>query len=183
MTSTALYTVGHSNRSLEDFVALLQSAGIKTLVDVRAYPQSRRHPQLSRDTLSTQLAQAGISYRWAGKALGGRRRSRKGSPHTALEADGFRGYADHMASDEFQRGVGELIELARHDPTVIMCAERLPEHCHRSFISDYLNLQGAQVMHLIAPGEMRPHQLNPLARVQAGGLVYDRNTQGALDLG
>ncbi len=183
MTSTTLYTVGHSNRSLEDFVALLQSADIETLVDVRAYPQSRRHPQFARETLSACVAQAGISYRWMGKALGGRRSVNKESPHTALDAEGFRAYADHMDGEAFQHALSDLLTLAQQARLTIMCAERLPEHCHRSFIADYLTLSGLHVVHLVDRHERRNHHLNPLARVVAGRLIYDLNTQESLDLG
>jgi len=182
MSPTTLYTIGHSDRSLEDLLDLLRGVGIETLVDVRAEPRSRRHPQFSADALRAGLAGAGITYHWAGPQLGGRRTPRPDSPHVALTQDGMRGYADHMDSDAFQVAAAQLISLAVRTPLAILCAERLPEHCHRGLIADYLTLQGVQVMHIIGPGEVREHHLSPSARRESAQLIYDRNTSGSLEL-
>jgi uncharacterized protein (DUF488 family) len=131
--------VGHGARSAVAFVFLLQEARISTLVDVRAYPVSRRHPQFSRDALSAVLADAGIQYRWEGEALGGMRK---------------RGYATHMETPLFQDAA---LALIGSDRVCIMCAETNPADCHRSHISDWLVARGERVVHLIQPGEQREH--------------------------
>ncbi|HUQ76599.1 MAG TPA: DUF488 domain-containing protein [Burkholderiales bacterium] len=137
-----IYTVGHGARSAVAFVFLLQEARISTLVDVRAYPVSRRHPQFSRDALAAALAEAGINYQWEGKALGGMRTG---------------GYAAHMATPLFTDAAGALIAASREQSVCIMCAETDPSDCHRSHISDWLVAQGERVLHLIKPGEEREH--------------------------
>jgi len=182
MKTVTLYSVGHSNRPVAELVALLQAAGVTTLVDVRAQPASTRHPQFSMDALRAALEPEGIIYHWAGRQLGGFRQPKPGSPHIALESDGFRGYADHMDTDTFQRGVSQLVNLGMKSPTAFLCAEKLPEQCHRSLIADYLALQGVTVVHLIGPGEQREHQLNPSARTESGKLVYDRQASRPLPL-
>jgi uncharacterized protein (DUF488 family) len=180
---TSILTVGHSNRTLIELIDLLRSAGIHTLVDVRAYPQSRRHPQFSSDSLRSAVEDAGMIYHWAGRRLGGKRFPRPDSPHLALAEDSLRGYADYMQTDAFQKAAAQLTALAGRTPTAILCAERSPENCHRSLISDYLTLQGVRVVHLITPSETGEHQLSPLIRRESARLVYDRNATGSLDLG
>ncbi len=177
-----IWTIGHGNRTIEEFVALLKQAGIECLVDVRAYPASRRHPQFARAALEPALSVADIRYVWEGKALGGRRKLAKDSPHAALKSPGFRAYADHMATEEFRRGVERLVELGRAVRAAVMCAERQPSECHRSFISDYLVTGGEQVAHLVDAGVVEDHHLNPVARRREGRLVYDGETQGELKL-
>lgn len=131
--------MGHGARSAVAFVFLLHEARISTLVDVRAYPVSRRHPQFSRDALAVSLAEAGIEYRWEGKALGGMRKG---------------GYAAHMETPLFLDAARGLLQS---DATCIMCAETNPADCHRSHISDWLVAHGERVVHLIQPGEQREH--------------------------
>lgn len=181
--SLNLYTLGHSNRSLDDFIALLHAAGIHTLVDVRAQPQSARHPHFGQDSLRDALTGAGIEYHWAGRQLGGHRPTRADSPHMALKEDGLRGYADYMDGDAFKKAAVQLIGLATRAPCAILCAEREPLHCHRSLIADYLTLQGVEVRHLIEPGETRVHQLRPEVRRESQQLIYDRHTTAELPLG
>lgn len=177
---TTLYTVGHGNRGAEELVALLQSAGIQLLADVRAHPASKRYPQFARAALEAALAAAGIGYLWEGKDLGGFRTPQPDSPHVALAVDGFRGYADHMESAAFAAAMERLMEIAGKQRVAIMCAEKNPAECHRSFISDWLVAHGVNVVHLIAPEQVQPHQLNTLARMVDGRLIYDRLAQGAL---
>lgn len=177
-----IYTIGHGNRSSEDLVALLKEAGIECLVDVRAYPASRRHPQFARAALERTLAGSGIRYEWEGKALGGRRKPAVGSVNIALRHPSFRAYADHMASREFRDGIDRLTVKARVAPTAVMCAERLPWQCHRFLISDYLVAGGEAVKHLVNPGKTQSHCLNPLVRLRDGKLVYDGGTQDDLGL-
>lgn len=178
-----IYTIGHGNRSSSEFRNLLREADVRDLIDVRAHPGSRRHPQFSRSTLDVDLSTSGIHYIWAGEALGGRRRPRADSRHVAWRNDSFRAYADHMESPQFVAAIEELMQLAEKERPAIMCAERLPWQCHRYLISDFLVMRGLEVMHLIAPGSARPHVLNPIARVEGGTLVYDRTSQMDLGLG
>jgi len=179
---TTIYTIGHGNRSLDELIGLLRESGIECLVDVRAYPSSRRHPQFARATLEQSLPETGIRYLWEGKALGGRRKLDKDSPHVALKNPGFRAYAGHMATEEFRGGVERLIALARPARTAMMCAERLPSECHRSFISDYLVAGGETVVHVVNAETTQGHRLNPIVRLRDGQLVYDGETQGELGL-
>lgn len=175
-----LHTIGHGNRSAEEFVVLLQAAEIDLLVDVRAHPASKRHPRFARAALEAELARAGIDYVWEGKDLGGFRKPRPDSPHLALAADGFRAYADHMETAAFEAAAGRLMDRAGERRVAIMCAEKNPAECHRSFISDWLLAHAVDVMHLIGPGQSEPHRLNPSARSMDVRLIYDRLVQGAL---
>ena len=181
MEMPTLYTVGHSNRSLEALLDLLVSAGVETLIDVRAHPGSRHNPQFDEAKLRRGVESAGITYHWAGRQLGGRRSPRPDSPHRALEP-AVRGYADYMQSDAFAQAATQLLRLAATAPAVILCAERLPEQCHRRLIADYLTLQGAKVIHLIDEAVQRDHLLSPELRRESSTLIYDRNTSGTLDL-
>ncbi len=182
LNALTLYTVGHSNRSIQDLLALLGSAGIQTLVDVRRVPRSGRHPQFNEPQLRVVMSSAGIVYHWAGRQLGGRRDDRPDSPHTALQG-AFRGYADYMETEDFEKAAAQLISLASQGRTAVMCAERDPDQCHRSLIADYLTLQGLSVLHLVAPGEIREHRLNSALRMESVRPVYDRGTTGTLDFG
>lgn len=178
-----LYTVGHSNRSIDEFLSLLRHAGITCLVDVRAYPGSRRHPHFKDDELRLSLAEAGVDYVWAGRDLGGHRKPRSDSRHAALEQSAFQAYADHMETGAFEDAVRRLVERARSHPTAVMCAEKRPEHCHRSFIADYLTVRDHRVLHLVDASQAKEHAINPYARMVSGRLVYDRLQTGQLDLG
>jgi len=177
-----IYTIGHGNRPLEEFIGLLREAGIECLVDVRAYPASRRHPQFAREALERSLGEAGIRYLWEGKDLGGRRKLAKDSPHVALKNPGFRAYAAHMATDEFRQGVERLVEIGRSTRVCVMCAERLPWECHRNLISDSLVARGIPVTHVMAPGKAQPHVLSKLARRERDTLIYDAGEQLGLGL-
>lgn len=179
---TTVFTIGHGNRSIEELLALLKEVGIECLVDVRAYPASRRHPQFARESLKKSLADAGVRYVWEGKALGGRRTLEKNSFHVALKNPGFRAYAGHMATDEFRQALDTLVETGRGRRTAIMCAERLPWKCHRHLVSDSLVARGVRVLHLMSPGESRDHTLSRLARSDGERLVYDAGEQLGLKL-
>jgi uncharacterized protein (DUF488 family) len=150
----------------------LTGNGVEVLVDVRRFPASRRHPQFSRDALAASLAAAGIEYVHE-PDLGGRRPARPGSPHTAWRVEGFRGYADHMESPEFQAALDRLIRLGAEAATAILCAEAVPWRCHRRLISDALVARGINVLHILGPGRADPHELDANARVLPGGrLLY-----------
>lgn len=169
MTST-IWTVGHSNVPAEVLIGTLTEAGIRQLVDVRRFPASRRNPQFNRERLSAALEQVGIRYGHM-PALGGRRTAAPDSPNTALRDPGFRGFADYMATPEFDAALSDLIEVAARAPTAIMCAEAVPWRCHRSLIADALVARGVDVRHLVG-GQARPHVLSPAARVEGDSVTY-----------
>lgn len=168
-----IFTIGHGRRSWESFVEVLCFHGIRKLVDVRAYPSSRKSPHFSREHLEVALAEAGIVYRWEGKALGGFREPREGSRNIGLRNLGLRGYADHMAGEEFQRAALRLEEEALLEATAVMCAEVDPFNCHRALLADYLTARGVTVKHIKSKADPWLHRISPLARVEAGVLVYD----------
>jgi uncharacterized protein (DUF488 family) len=171
-SSITVFTIGHSTRTLEELVAALQAHGIRTLVDIRSFPMSRRLPHFNREALEQELPQAGIAYVWM-KDLGGRRKKqRDDSPNVALRNDSFRNYADYMLTEPFQRAIEELLRLAAQAPTAIMCAERVYFRCHRMLVSDYLVAHGHEVLHIDATGPVRPHKLMGEARLVNGQLVY-----------
>jgi uncharacterized protein (DUF488 family) len=165
-------SVGHGARPFEELLAVLAEASIRTLADIRTFPGSRRHPQFGQAALRDSLAAAGIEYVHL-RGLGGRRDPRPDSPHTALRVDAFRGYADHMASEEFARDLAVLEERARVSPTAYMCAETLWWRCHRRLLSDLLATRGWDVTHLISARKSEPHRVWNVARIVDGGLVYD----------
>lgn len=180
--SPVLYTIGHSNHDIERFIQLIRSAEIQTLVDVRALPTSRRHPQFEGGRLGRAAANADVAYHWAGRELGGYRSGKSSSVHSALKPAGLRAYADYMDTPEFRAAVSRLIELASKTRVVIMCAEKQPIHCHRSLIADYLTLHGIRVLNIIDVNEIVEHRLNTLVRVEGDRLIYDRTIQGKLNL-
>lgn len=172
-------TIGHSTRSLGEFLDLLRVAGVSVLVDVRIAPGSRRHPQFGKDALAAALAAAGIRYVHA-PDLGGRRQGRADSPHVGWRNASFRAYADHMESPAFQEAIASVIATARSQTVALMCAEAVPWRCHRQLIADALVAHGLEVVHVIGPGESRPHALTPFARLEDGRIIYDR-TDGLFD--
>jgi uncharacterized protein (DUF488 family) len=167
-----VWSVGHGTRPAEELVVVLNEAGIKVLADVRSVPGSRRHPQFGRSALTSSLADAGIEYVHL-RGLGGRRDALRDSPHVALKVEAFRGYADHMATEEFAADYARIDMLARERSTAFMCAETLWSQCHRRMLSDRLTVDGWSVVHLLAPGKSEPHHLWDVARVVDGQLVYD----------
>lgn len=167
-----IYTIGHGRRSSDDFVSLLRGAAIKRLVDVRAFPASRRNPQFSKDTLAAALQSQQIAYEWQGKALGGFRRGGERSAHSALKHPMFRAYAEHMASEVFIDAVEALARAAGTEPVCIMCAESDPAHCHRSLIGDWLVAHGHRVVHLLGENKNSEHLLNPAVNMEEGVLLY-----------
>ena len=182
--STTIFSIGHGNRSASDFVAQLRAAGVDCLVDVRAYPASKRHPQFARMALEPALRAVGIRYLWEGTALGGMRSPQPRSRHVALSDPAMRGFADHTASPLFSGAIARLLGLAATTPTVLMCAEKDPRHCHRVFIADALLLAGVEVRHLLELNDVRRHVLSEGARLtEEGGVVYDSCVQMGLALG
>lgn len=179
MDGITLYTIGHSDRSLDELLTMLLAERVAMLVDVRAQPHSSRHPQFSSESLRAAVDGAGMLYHWAGRQLGGRRPSLPQSRHRALDEE-VRGYADYMESADFQRAAAQLVNMGSKSPSAILCAERRPEDCHRNLIADYLTLQAVRVVHLVNPGEQREHQLSASARRESSELVYDRNVSAEL---
>lgn len=173
-TGITVWTVGHSTRTLEELIGMLRGQAIEALVDVRAFPASRRNPQFSRESLARELPAAGIEYVWMGKELGGRRRAVKSSPDVALRNDSFRAYAQHMRSAAFRDGIEELLRKAAEKRVAIMCAEAVWWRCHRSMISDYLEkLRGVEIRHIRDASHADGHRAKAEARVEDGVLYYD----------
>ena len=166
-----LWTVGHSTRTAQEFGEILLAHEIQTLVDVRTYPSSRRYPQFNKDALSASLASIGIRYQHEPR-LGGRRAPRKDSHNSAWRNDSFRGYADHMETDEFAAGIKELLEVSAASRTVVMCAEAVWWKCHRSLISDYLKAKGHTVIHIVDAKKTEEHPFTSAARIVDGELSY-----------
>ncbi len=166
-----LWTVGHSTRSLDDFIALLQAHGIRRLVDVRTIPRSRHNPQFNKDQLPESMKQAGIQYVHM-PALGGLRHACRDSVNGAWRNASFRGFADYMQTAEFEVALKELIRLARSRRTAIMCAEAVPWRCHRSLIADALLVRGLKVEEITSETATRPHTLTPWACVVGEHITY-----------
>ncbi len=167
-----IYTIGHSTRELADFSAVLQAHEIGTLVDIRAFPMSRRLPHFNRERLEMWLPEIGVDYVWM-KELGGRRKKiTNDSRNIALRSDSFRNYADYMLTPEFQAAAGRLVTLAERGRTAIMCAERMWFQCHRMMVSDYLVAHGNAVLHINDEKPPKEHALMKEARIIEGELVY-----------
>lgn len=174
----SLRTVGHGTLPEEDFAALVSDAGIRLVVDVRSFPASRRHPQFGREAMERWLPDVGVAYRWEPR-LGGRRRPRPDSPHGGLRVPAFRGYADHMETEEFSDAVDELLAEAGTRPAAVMCAESVWWRCHRRLLADAaVLLRGAAVDHLFHDGRLDAHRPTPEARVDGPRLVYDGGEPG-----
>ena len=170
-TAPTLWTIGHSTRTNEEFLALLSAQGIARLVDVRRYPGSRRYPHFHSDALAESLTEAGLTYRHMPN-LGGRRVASPDSSNKGWKNASFRGYADYMQTDEFQEALKTLRAEATRSRTVIMCAEAVPWRCHRSLIADRLLTSGWNVWHILGPGQVQTHRLTAFAVVQGDRLLY-----------
>ena len=164
-----IYTIGHSTRGLDEFTALLEEHGIARLADIRRYPGSRRYPHFSGESLQQTLPSRGIAYEHF-DSLGGRRKASAGSENGAWNNDQFRGYADHMATDEFRSAVARL--LADERSTAVMCAEAVPWRCHRNLLSDDLLRRGVEVIHIIGAGSAQLHALSKMARLKPDRVIY-----------
>jgi len=171
-----LYTIGHSTRSQEELLSVLKAHAIQTLVDIRAFPVSRRLPHFNRASLETALPAAGIRYVWMRELGGYRKKMLEPSPNVALRNASFRNYADYMLTAEFQNSVGELVRLAGQSRVAYMCAERVWFHCHRMLVSDWLVAHGNAVLHIAGEEPAQPHHLSGVAQLEADRLVYRGNT-------
>jgi uncharacterized protein (DUF488 family) len=175
-----LYTVGHSTRSREQLLEILRAADVSAIADVRTFPSSRRFPHFNRAALEQWLPDAGIGYRHFPE-LGGRRNPAPDSPNAGWRERGFRGYADYMASGEFEAGLERLEPLSAARPTAIMCAEALWWRCHRRLIADALTVRGTDVVHL-GSGEPVKHELTPFAEVGESGVLTYPPAQASLEV-
>lgn len=166
-----IWTIGHSTRSADEFNEILVSHGISALVDVRSFPGSRRYPHFNQGELSRSLHSIGISYLHLPE-LGGRRKPLPNSKNTAWKNASFRAYADHMDSEEFQKGIDDLLKLARQERAAIMCAEALWWRCHRSLVADFLKASGHEVIHILDSKHTEVHPYTSAARIVRGRLSY-----------
>jgi uncharacterized protein (DUF488 family) len=173
--SQPFFTIGHSTRSVPEFVELLRSAAVRLVVDVRTVPRSRTNPQFNRDVLPESLTAYQIAYEHIGElgGLRGRQRVAEPSPNGFWENASFRNYADYALSESFAAGLVRLRELGAERRTAIMCAEAVWWRCHRRIIADYLLAAGEAVFHILGPGKIEEARMTPAARPAPGrGLVY-----------
>jgi hypothetical protein len=169
--SPVVYTIGHSTRSLEEFVGLLRAHGVRRLIDVRTVPRSRHNPQFNRDTLPADLERAGIGYRHMG-GLGGLRKTRPDSVNRGWRNLSFRGYADYMQTEEFQAALSSLMKLADRSTVALMCAEAVPWRCHRSLVADALLVHGYEPFDIYSETRATRHKLPAWARARGERLTY-----------
>jgi uncharacterized protein (DUF488 family) len=167
----AVVTIGHSTRALETFIQLLQIHNVKQVIDVRTVPRSRHNPQFNHDTLPDDLKAAGIGYLHM-PGLGGLRRPEPDSMNLGWRNASFRGFADYMKTSEFENHLNALIRLSQRKRIALMCAETLPWRCHRSLISDALEVRGIKVAHILSATHLQPHRLTPFARWDGKLLTY-----------
>jgi len=171
LVAVTVYTIGHSTRTLDEFIALLRAHSVAQLADVRTIPKSRRHPHFAADALSLSLAGAGIGYRHA-RELGGLRKPAAGSRNMAWRHQGFRGYADYMETAAFEGALDALVDWSRRARTTVMCAEAPWWRCHRQLIADALVARGLEVRHIMSARESAEHTLTEFARVDATRVTY-----------
>lgn len=166
-----IFTIGHSTRTIDDFIVLLREHGIKQLIDIRTIPKSRHNPQFNQPDLRRALKNKRIGYRHM-KGLGGLRHAKKDSINMAWENASFRGFADYMQTDDFKKNLEKLIEYARKKQIAIMCAEAVPWRCHRSLIGDALLIRGFDVENIMSHTKTEPHTLTPWAKVRGIKIWY-----------
>ena len=167
-----IWTIGHSTRGIDEFISLLKENQIKLLVDVRTFPGSKRYSQFNKETLAQSLTAQGIRYEHF-RELGGKRKSKPDSRNTTWRNASFRGYADYMETEQFQKGIVRLLDVVeKAGPSAIMCAEAVWWRCHRSLIADYLKARGAEVLHILSANKVEPHPYTSAARIVNGELSY-----------
>jgi uncharacterized protein (DUF488 family) len=166
-----ILTIGHSTRTLDEFVGMLEAYGVTLVVDVRTVPRSRHNPQFNKETLPTSLKKYGIKYIHM-PDIGGLRRPKHDSENLAWRNNSFRGYADYMQTKEFTDNLLKIIALARENCLALMCAEALPWRCHRSLISDALVVRHVKVEHIISATSLINHQLSEMAHVEGTKITY-----------
>ncbi len=166
-----IWTIGHSNHSLEEFLKMLKSFNIELLVDVRSYPGSNYVPHFNKENLQESMPENGIEYLHI-KKLGGRRKGKKDSDNTIWRNKSFRNYADYMETTDFKQGAEKLAEAGREKRTAFMCSEAVWWRCHRSMVSDYLKAGGWEVMHIMDEDKADEHPWTSPASIVDGELVY-----------
>ena len=174
MNQKAVWTIGHSTRTLEVFVEMLHSFQIKAVVDIRSYPGSRRYPHFNKEALEVFLPPDNLLY-FHIKNLGGRRKANTDSKNTAWHHPAFRGYADYMETGLFREGIEQLEKIAMQQLTAYKCSEALWWRCHRSMVSDYLKVQGWKVMHIMGIRKEEEHRFTGPAGIVNGVLTYEEN--------
>ena len=174
-TPSTIHTIGHSTRTIEDFIALLKAHSIDLLIDVRRWPASRRCPQFNRDALSASLSADGIQYLWRGD-LGGFRKPAADSPNTGWRVTTFRAYADFMMTPEFHEIMNEMEAIARQSSLALMCAEAVPWRCHRRLLADAFLVRGWPVRHIMEKG-CEPHSFPPFAEPVGKQIFYRKSDQ------
>lgn len=170
-TQKTIWTIGHSTRAIDEFIAMLRSFQIELLVDIRSFPGSRRYPHFNKENLAISLAENQIAYKHLVK-LGGRRQPLPVSHNTGWRVAAFRGYADYMETENFKEAVQELEVLASQKKTAYMCSEAVWWRCHRSLVSDYLKFKGWLVMHIIGVDKAQEHPYTKPAKIEGDKLVY-----------
>ncbi len=169
--SPVIFTIGHSTKTLDELIHILQAHSVKMVADIRTVPRSRHNPQFNRETLPESLNSYSIDYKHI-PGLGGLRKPRKDSTNMGWHNDSFRGFADYMQTDEFEKSLEELMNLAASIRTAMMCAEALPWRCHRSLIADALLVRGIQVEHIMSLNRTAPHSLTSFANVHGTVITY-----------
>jgi uncharacterized protein (DUF488 family) len=177
---TIVLTIGHSTRTLEEFIGLLEKHDVSRVVDVRTVPRSRYNPQFNKTLLPSSLKKAGVGYIHM-PGLGGLRHAKRDSVNMGWRNVSFRGYADYMQTPEYDQGLKELIQLANRDRIALMCAEAVPWRCHRSLIADALLIRGMRVEHIMSPKSRKVHSLTPFAKVQGTTISYPETLTPAAD--
>jgi uncharacterized protein (DUF488 family) len=168
---SVVFTIGHSNRTLDEFIGVLHAHHVETVVDVRRMPGSRANPQFDQEALADELRRSGIGYLHL-PGLGGLRRRQPGSPNGGWRNPSFQGYADYMQTPEFESALQEVIEAARQKRVALLCAEAVPWRCHRSLIADALVARGLAVSHILSATRCDPHALRAWAHVDGTKLTY-----------
>ena len=171
MKPAVIYTIGHSTPTIEVFLSMLESYDIKTIVDIRRFPGSRKFPQFNQDNLKIALEEAGMQY-ISMLDLGGRRKPNNDSKNTIWKNESFRGYADYMETAAFENAVLKLEEIATKYTTAYMCSEALWYRCHRAMVSDYLKAKGWNVLHVMNIAKVQQHKYTEPARIVDGKIYY-----------
>ena len=169
-----IYTIGHSTRTIKEFLEFLFSFDIKVVADIRRLPGSRKYPQFNQDDLKKSLAENGIEYIYI-EELGGRRKPAKDSKNTTWRNKSFQAYADYMDTESFANGAAELAKLALEKPTAMMCSEAVWWRCHRSMVSDYFKAKGWEVLHIMSLGKATEHPYTSPARVVGDKVFYSED--------
>ncbi len=179
ISANLIRSIGHSTRSIEEFIAILEAHRIRQLVDIRTIPRSRTNPQFNREVLPLSLDAGGILYKHM-PGLGGLRKARPDSINTGWRNASFRGYADYRQTPEFEESLNDLIAAGMTQPTAIMCAEAVHWRCHRSLVADALVVRGLAVQHIQNAGAAKPHSITPFAQVAGSRIIYPKEGDTAL---